>query len=76
MSGGVLKSPPTPFQQNSRQHAKLGMLNRPHAIPAEAPLLLRAVLFRANSSDTPNSRPRGRGVPDGQGKPCICCDPP
>lgn len=65
MSGSVLKSLPTLSQQNSRQHAKLGMLNRPQAKPAEAPLQLRAVFFRANSSgDTQleTSRPR---CPDG-----------
>jgi hypothetical protein len=43
MSGSVLKLLPTLSQQNSRQHAKVGMLNRPQAKPAEAPLPLRAV---------------------------------
>jgi hypothetical protein len=40
MSGGILKRLPTLFQQNSRQHAKLGILNRPQAISAEDPLPL------------------------------------
>jgi hypothetical protein len=61
MSGGILKRLPTLFQQNSRQHAKLRILNRPQAISAEAPLPLWAVFFRTNSSGDPQfetSRPR------------------
>ena len=76
MSGSVLKLLPTLSQQNSRQHAKLGMLNRPQAKPAEAPLQLRAVFFRANSSgDTQleTSRPR---CTRRLRQPLYCCDPP
>jgi hypothetical protein len=42
--GQRTKVAPTLSQQNSRQHAKLGMLKRPQAKPAEAALPFRAVI--------------------------------